>query len=229
MEYNQPQVGIAAVELLEAAGYLVILADKVCCGRPMISKGLLDQAKRNAETNVARLLPYVQRGVPIVGCEPSCLSAIRDEYPDLLRTQEARDMAKGTYLLEELLVKLHGEGKLALRFKETNAKAVFHGHCHQKALWGTAASLAALRLIPGLQVQELDAGCCGMAGAFGYEKEHYDVSMRIGEQRLFPAVRGQPDARIVVTGFSCTHQIADGTDRRPEHLAEVLRSALTKD
>ncbi|MBI2171260.1 MAG: FAD-binding protein [Chloroflexi bacterium] len=228
MEYNQPQVGVAAVELLEAAGYQVILADKVCCGRPMISKGLLEQARNNARINVQRLLPYVQRGVPVVGCEPSCLSAIRDDYPDLLRTQEARDVAKGAYLLEELLVKLKSEGKLTLTFRETKGKVLFHGHCHQKALWGTAASVAALRLIPGLEVQELDAGCCGMAGAFGYEKEHYDLSMKIGEQRLFPAVRSAPEARIAVTGFSCTHQIADGTGRRPEHVAEVLRGALAE-
>ncbi|MBI4338718.1 MAG: hypothetical protein HY680_02050 [Chloroflexi bacterium] len=226
MEYNQPQVGLAAVEILEAAGYQVVLADKVCCGRPMISKGLLAQAKRNAEVNVARLLPFVRQGVPIVGCEPSCLSALRDDYPDLLGTQEARDVARGTYLLEELLMKLKGEGKLALRFRETPGKVLFHGHCHQKALWGTSASLAALRLIPGLQVQEIDVGCCGMAGAFGYEKEHYDLSMKIGEQRLFPAVRSAPDARIAVTGFSCAHQIADGTGRRPEHVAEVLRGAV---
>ena len=226
MDYNQPQVGVAAVELLEAAGYEVLLADKVCCGRPMISKGLLDQAKHNAEINVERLHPYVQRGVPIVGCEPSCLSAIKDEYPDLLGTKEARDVAKNTYLLEELLLKLKAEGKLNLAFKETKDKVLFHGHCHQKALWGTAASLAALRLIPGLQVQEIDAGCCGMAGAFGYEKEHYDLSMRIGEQRLFPAVRSAPDARVVVAGFSCSHQIADGAGRRPEHLAVVLRGAM---
>ncbi len=227
MEYNHPEVGFAAVELLESAGYQVVLADKVCCGRPMISKGMLDEAKRNAAINVARLLPFVRAGVPVVGCEPSCLSAIRDEYPDLLRTQEARVVAKNTFLLEELLMKLKNEGKLNLRFRETKGTVLFHGHCHQKALWGTTASLAALRLVPGLDVQEIDAGCCGMAGAFGYEKEHYDVSMKIGEQRLFPAVRSAPeDATIAVTGFSCTHQIADGTGRTPQHLAVVLREAL---
>ena len=226
MDYNEPQVGQAAVELLEAAGYQVVLADKVCCGRPMISKGLLERARVNARTNVERLYPHAQAGVPIIGCEPSCLLTLRDEYPDLLGTQEARVVAENSFLLEEFLIKLHQDGQLDLRFKETPDRVVFHGHCHQKALVGTAASVAALRLVPGLQVEEVDSGCCGMAGAFGYEKEHYDISMAIGERRLFPAVRSAPEARIVITGVSCRHQVRDGTGRRPEHVAEVLWEAL---
>ncbi len=227
MDYNEPQVGRAAVELLEAAGYQVVLADdQVCCGRPMISKGMLDKAREHAMTNVARLYPYVQAGVPIVGCEPSCLLTLRDEYPDFLRSPEARAVADHSYLLDEFLVKLHQEGQLDLRFKETPGKVLFHGHCHQKALVGSAASVAALRLIPGLQVEEVDAGCCGMAGTFGYEKEHYDISMAIGEQRLFPAVRSAQEAQIAITGISCRTQIQDGTGRRPEHVAEILREAL---
>ncbi|MDO8749811.1 MAG: hypothetical protein Q7K03_01520 [Dehalococcoidia bacterium] len=135
-------------------------------------------------------------------------------------------MAEHTFLLDEFLMKLHSEGQLDLRFKETPGKVLFHSHCHQKALVGTASSLAALRLIPGLQVEEIDSGCYGMAGAFGYEKEHYDISMAIGERRLFPEVRSATEARIAITGFSCRTQIHDGTGRRPEHVVEILRGAL---
>jgi Fe-S oxidoreductase len=226
MDYNNPEVGRAAVGLLEAAGYEVVLADNVCCGRPMISKGLLERARDNARANVDLLYPYAQAGVPIVGCEPSCLLALRDEYPDLLRDDRARVVAEHTLLIDEFLVSLHARGELDLRFRETLGTVLFHGHCHQKALVGTASSLAALRLVPGLRVEEIDAGCCGMAGAFGYEREHYDISMAIGEQRLFPAVRAAPEARIAVTGVSCRHQLYDGTGRRAQHLVEVLREAL---
>jgi len=226
MDYNEPQVGRAAVELLEAAGYEVVLADKVCCGRPMISKGLLEQARENARTNVERLYPYAEVGVPIIGCEPSCLLTLKDEYPDLVRSPEARVVANSSYLFEEFLTKLHDDGQLDLTFKETRDKVLLHGHCHQKALVGSAVSAAALRLIPGLEVEEIDSGCCGMAGAFGYEREHYDMSMAIGEQRLFPAVRNAPEARIAITGFSCRHQVRDGTGRQAEHVVEILRGAL---
>ena len=228
MDYNSPEVGRAAVELLEAAGFQVVLADNVCCGRSMISKGMLERARDHARINVDRLYPYAKAGIPIVGCEPSCLLTLRDEYPDLLRDDASKAVAQHAVLLDELLVSLHDRGQLDLQFKETSEKVLFHGHCHQKALVGTAPSLAALRLVPGLQVEEIDAGCCGMAGAFGYEKEHYDLSMAIGEQKLFPAVRAAPDARIAVTGFSCRHQLSDGTGRRPQHLVELLREALVE-
>ena len=228
MDYNEPQVGRAAVELLEAAGYEVVLADKVCCGRPMLSKGMLERARDHARTNVDRLYPYAEAGVPIVGCEPSCLLTLRDEYPDLLRDDKARVVAEYAFLIDEFLVELHRHGELELRFKETAERVLLHGHCHQKALAGTAASLAALRLVPGLRVEEIDVGCCGMAGAFGYEREHYDISLAIGEQRLFPAVRDAPEARIAITGVSCRHQLRDGTGRRAQHLVEVLWEALVE-
>ena len=125
-------------------------------------------------------------------------------------------------------MKLHSEGRLGLRFKETPGKVLFHGHCHQKALVGTAASVAALRLIPGLLVEEVDSGCCGMAGAFGYEKEHYDLSMKIGEEALFPAIRAKDDDwEVAVMGVSCRQQIEHGTGRPTRHLVEVLRDSLS--
>jgi FAD/FMN-containing dehydrogenase/Fe-S oxidoreductase len=226
MDYNHPEVGKAAVELLEAAGYQIILADKVCCGRPMISKGMLEQARNYARINVDRLYSYAQAGLPIVGCEPSCLLTLRDEYPDLLRDEKSRLVANNSMLIEDFLISLHQNGKLSLRFKETTSKILFHGHCHQKALSGTSTSLAALRLIPGLQVEEIDSGCCGMAGAFGYEREHYELSMAVGAQKLFPAIAANPDAQIAINGVSCRHQILDGTNRQPRHIAEILREAL---
>ncbi len=225
-DYNEPQVGIATTELLESLGYRVVLAEKVCCGRPMISKGMLGKAKENARVNVERLYQFAKDGIPILGTEPSCLLTLRDEYPDLLGTEESRIVAENTYLLEELIVKLQREGKLNLEFKETEEKVLFHGHCHQKAAIGTAASVEALSLVPGLKVEVVDSGCCGMAGAFGYEKEHYEVSMDIGERSLFPTVRANPESRIAITGFSCRHQVQDGTNRKAEHVVEILRSLL---
>jgi len=172
MNYNYPSIGMAATTLLERAGFHVTLVDRKCCGRPMISKGMLDMAKANAQYNVELLYPYVERGAYIVGCEPSCLLTLRDEYPDLLRSPEADKVAEKALLLEEFLQLLQQDGRLELKFKETPKKILFHNHCHAKALVGTEPALAALRLVPGFQVEESDAGCCGMAGAFGYEKEH---------------------------------------------------------
>jgi len=227
MNYNYPSIGMAATKLLERAGFQVTLVDRKCCGRPMISKGMLDMAKSNAQYNVDLLYPHVQRGAYVVGCEPSCLLTLRDEYPDLLRNPEADRVAEKSLLLEEFLQMLQEEGRLDLKFKETPKKVLFHGHCHAKALVGTEPAMAALRMVPGFQVEESDAGCCGMAGAFGYEKEHYDVSMTIGGQRLFPAVSStDQEDEAVITGISCRQQIQHGTGRTPRHLAEVLAEAL---
>ena len=227
-QYNHPEVGMAVVELLERAGFELILPDRRCCGRSMLSKGLLDQAVANARHNVNVLYPYVQRGIKIVGWEPSCLLTLRDEYPDLLSGDKARAVAQNTYLLEELLVELSERGELDLEFQETPPHtALFHCHCQQKALVGSAPSLAALRLVPGYDVQEIDSGCCGMAGSFGFEKEHYDLSLAIGEQRLFPAIRAQEGHfDVIASGISCRQQIAHGTGVHAKTLTEVLRDAL---
>ena len=227
MNYNHPEVGKATVALLEAAGFKVVLAETKCCGRPMISKGLLDDAAANAAFNVSLLHAYASNGVPIVGCEPSCLLTFRDEYPEFVRDEQARTVAKNSYLIDEFLMKLHQEGKLDLDFKPLEKKVLFHAHCHQRSLSGTAASLGALRLPPGYQVELVNAGCCGMAGSFGYEKEHYDLSMTIGQEALFPAVNAKgPDWDIAVMGVSCRQQIEHGTGRKARHLAEVLADAL---
>jgi Fe-S oxidoreductase len=226
MNYNYPEVGRAAVELLEAAGQRVVLANAMCCGRPMLSKGFMAEAAANARYNVDLLHAYADQGIPIVGCEPSCLLTLRDEYPELAKDAKSKKVAQHAYLIDEYLMMLHEKGELDLKFSGESKKVLFHAHCHQKALAGTAASLGALRL-PGWEVELVNAGCCGMAGSFGFEKEHYDISMTIGGQALFPAVKAKGDDwEIAVMGVSCRQQIEDGAGRRARHLVEVLRDGL---
>jgi len=224
--YNAPQIGKAAVQLLERAGYAVKLVDKKCCGRPLISKGMLTEAKAHAAWNVERLLPYAERGVAIVGLEPSCLLTLRDEYVDLLRSDAARQVAKQSFLLEEFLERERRKG-LSLPFGANGRKALLHGHCHQKALVGTGPTVAALRWA-GFDVQEMDSGCCGMAGSFGFEIEHYDLSVALGNRRLVPAVKAAgPDVEVVAPGISCRQQIEHLAGRRAKHPAEVLWETLS--
>ena len=227
MNYNYPQVGKAAVAVLEQAGYSVTLADSLCCGRPMISKGLLSKAASNARRNVEQLYRYAEQGIPIVGCEPSCLLTLKDEYPDLVRDDKAKAVAENSYMIDEFLMMLHEKGELDLSFSTLEKKVVFHGHCHQKALMGTRHSMDLLRLPPGYNVEEINAGCCGMAGSFGYEAEHYDVSMDIGRLQLFPAVEAKDGSwEVAVMGVSCRQQIEHGTGRKSRHVVEVLQDAL---
>ncbi len=227
MEGNDPEVGIAATRVLERLGYGVMLVPKRCCGRPMLSQGMLEQAREHARRNVDILYPLAREGVPIVGCEPSCLLTLRDEYLSLLPGNErAKVVADRTMLFDELVASVAKEEDLSAVFAPHDGHVLFHPHCHQKALTGTAASEAALRLVPEARVEVVDAGCCGMAGAFGYETEHYDVSMTIGELALLPAVRANPDATVVTTGVSCRQQVEHGTGVRPLHLAEFLAGQL---
>ena len=228
--YYHPEVGQAAVRVLEALGYSVTVIERLgCCGRPLISKGQLGEAQVWARRNVEILASYAERGVPIVGTEPSCLLALRDEYPDLLRSPEARTVAGQALLLDELVAKLAGEDAEVrdLFGRAVGSQAVLHGHCHQKAIAGMDSTLAALGLVPGLETSLVDSACCGMAGSFGFETEHYDVSRQMGERSLFPAVAGAPsDAQVLITGVSCRQQIGHFTDRAPRHVAELLADAL---
>jgi len=222
--FTEPSVARAAVELLELAGWAVRLETTACCGRASLSKGLIDQARARAERMVARLAGY---GVPIVGVEPSCLLTLRDEYAALLPGDpRAQAVAAAVRLPEELLAAAVTEGRLTLARRD--ARILFHGHCHQKAITGTAATVALLRAIPGAEVAEVDAGCCGMAGSFGFEAEHYELSMRIGGLRLFPAIRAEPpDTVIAASGVSCRQQIAHGTGRVARHPLEIVRDAVS--
>lgn len=229
VEYHYPQLGRSAVEILEHAGYEVVLVDKKCCGRPMISKGLLDEAKVNALHNVAQLKPYVERGVPVVGVEPSCILTLAEDYRDLIPSPDTEAVADAVQTMDQFLEGLIAQGKLNFGEgkQEKTTEYLFHGHCHQKALVGTSHALAVLKSLPGANVKEIDSGCCGMAGSFGYEKEHYEVSIAIGEQRLFPAVRGAaPDSVVVADGLSCRQQIKHGTSRKALHLVEVVAKML---
>ncbi|MFQ5340590.1 MAG: FAD-binding and (Fe-S)-binding domain-containing protein [Anaerolineae bacterium] len=226
--YNQPSIGQAAVKVLVAAGYEPILVERrKCCGRPMISKGLLKEAKANAEHNIDLLAPYAEAGIPIIGLEPSCLLTLRDEYPELADDPRAGIVAENSFLIEEFITQLLDEGELDLQFNGNKpAKVLVHGHCHQKALAGTAPTLRMLGLM-GCEVEEVDSGCCGMAGSFGFEVEHYDISMKIGEMRLLPAVRAAASTTaIAAAGISCRQQIAHGAGRTARHPIEILADAL---
>ncbi len=228
MNFNHPESGKAAVKLLEALGYHVVLAERVCCGRPMVSAGLLDQAIENARRNVAALSPYVASGVKIVGCESSCILTLRDEYPDLLGGDStAKAVANAALLLEEVLVDASRDGGQQIDWSDRSADIMLHVHCHERALVGTTQALSALNMPPNYHVELIDAGCCGMAGSFGYAKEHYDVSLQVGEDRLFPALRrASNDTQFAVTGVSCKQQIEDEISRPALFLAEPLADAI---
>ena len=230
MEHFYPEVGRAAVQVLEALGYQVTLvSQKRCCGRPLISKGMLHKAKAWARQNVDALLPYAREGVPIVGVEPSCLLTFRDEYIDLLGDEAARTVASQAFLLEELVTQAVAQdpGAAGAFGSDGLSGLLVHGHCHQKALTGMGSTLQALQLA-GYPAEVVDAGCCGMAGAFGFEAEHYDISRAMGAHRLFPALEAPQasDKQVAVTGMSCRQQISHFTSRRPRHVAEYLAAAL---
>ncbi len=226
--YHQPRVARAAVELLEAAGCVVELAGQRCCGRPLISKGLVGAARQAARRTVDRLGPLAAAGIPIVGLEPSCILTLRDEYLYLLPDDpRARQVAEQALTLEELLVRLDREGRLDLELTTEPRDVLLHGHCHQKALVGTGPALRALGLPPNYRVCEIDSGCCGMAGSFGYEREHYELSLAMAERRLLPAVReASGETLIVANGTSCRQQILHGAGRGAMHPAEALRLVL---
>jgi len=232
LSYHRPQLGRATVEVLSAMGYQVLIEKaRKCCGRPMISKGLLTQARENAAHNVALLKEHARRGTPIVGVEPSCIACFKDEYPDLLRSEEARLVAANSFFFEEFVTRPDNLERLRekLSAAPATARVLVHSHCYQKSMGTSGLVLEMLRLIPGSEVSEIPSGCCGMAGAFGYEKEHYEVSMAIGEQVLFPAVRAAGEqTTIVAAGTSCREQIKDGTGRRALHPIEALAANLRK-
>ncbi|HET7094125.1 MAG TPA: FAD-linked oxidase C-terminal domain-containing protein, partial [Thermomicrobiales bacterium] len=230
--YNYPRIGAAAVKLLEAAGFEVVVEERrACCGRPMLSKGLIDDARKVARANIAALADYARQGIPIVGTEPSCILTLRDEYASLLPDDaDVEAVASQSFMIDELLAKLDADGDLGIVWQaESGPEVLFHGHCHQKSLIGIGPSMAILRAA-GCDAHESGAGCCGMAGSFGYEAEHYDLSRKIGEDRLFPAVNAaQPETVIAIAGVSCRQQIEHFTDRRTRHIAEVLASRIAPD
>ena len=232
-EYSEPHIGLAARDVLTASGISVRLERHVCCGRPLISQGLLGPARELAATNAARLHDTAQRGESIVFLEPSCLSAVREDAPALLRgelQEKARVVAAASMLFEEFLERECQAGRAALSLRAGPSSVLLHSHCHQRSMGLTAAARALLSRIPETTVIDPDAGCCGMAGSFGYTREHYDVSRTIGELKLFPAARALPvGATMVAAGTSCRHQVAHFTTVTAVHPAVLLKSLLKAD
>ncbi|RMD92602.1 MAG: oxidoreductase, partial [Calditrichaeota bacterium] len=179
--------------------------------------------------NVEKLYPFVEQGIPIVGCEPSCILTFRDEYHDLLNDPRVQAVAQNTFLIEEFILKLQEDGHLNLAFRAAEKQFLLHGHCHAKALVGITPTEKFLQMIPQAKVEVVDSGCCGMAGAFGFEKEHYQISLAMGRRRLFGAVGSKDDRwAIVAPGVSCRQQIEHGTGRRAKHPVEVVVEHLVK-
>jgi len=234
--YFEPDNLRAAVQVLEAGGYRVDIARSpdggrpLCCGRTFLAVGMVDEARKEARRMIEVLKPYAERGVPVVGLEPSCLLTLRDEYLVLgLGDDEVGVLAARADLFEEFLADELDAGRLRLPLRALpDAKALLHGHCHQKAFAAMPAVQRVLEQIPGLQVESVESSCCGMAGAFGYEAAHYDLSMKMGEAGLLPKVRGAASSTLIVAdGTSCRHQIRDRTGREPLHVARVLQRALS--
>jgi FAD/FMN-containing dehydrogenase/Fe-S oxidoreductase len=227
--YYNPGVGVAGVKVLQKAGCAPTLAPNVCCGRPLISQGLLAEARELAARNAEALIPAVDRGAAIVFFEPSCLSAVREDAPALLRGETARTarrVAESAMLFEDFMDR-NWPSDLALSAGPSTI--LLHGHCHQKAMGLLAPAMRLLARIPGANVIDLDAGCCGMAGSFGYLREHFDVSRAIGERRLLPAARAlTADAVLVASGVSCRHQVEDFTTARAVHPAELLHTLIAE-
>ena len=232
--YFEPEIARAALKVLGAAGYQVQLlrpldgGHPLCSGRTFLAVGMVDEARFEAQRVLEAAKPYVERGVPIIGLEPSCLLTLRDEFKSMIPGAETDALSERALLLEEFLAQQHQAGNLQLNLKSISARrAIVHGHCHQKAFATMSAMQQALALVPDLEVEVIDSGCCGMAGAFGYEASHLEVSMKMAELSLLPAVRAADlDTLVIANGTSCRHQIYDGAQRESLHLACVLQSAL---
>ncbi|MCB0852184.1 MAG: FAD-binding oxidoreductase, partial [Bacteroidetes bacterium] len=224
LNYHEPHIGISALELLNSCGYEVILANVGCCQRPKISHGFLREAKAGGMKTAQGLKPWFDQGLKVVVCEPSCASALNDDLPDLIDDQElARQLKEQVVMIDVFLMQEMEVGRLDGKFEALSAQISIHGHCHQKALYGTGAMKMILKNT-GAEVSEIPSVCFGMAASFGYEKEHYDLSQKIGEEVLFPAVREAGDETAVIAcGFSCRHQIADFTGKKAVHWVEVVR------
>jgi Fe-S oxidoreductase len=230
--YFEPENARAAERVLNRAGYCVISPDPasgrpLCCGRTFLSAGLVDEARREARRMLDALNPYLEAGTPVVGLEPSCLLTLRDEFPAILPGVQAKALAARAQLFEEFVESERAAGRFQLPLTPMEGRAaLLHGHCHQKAFDTVGAAAKALQLIPGLRVEILDSTCCGMAGSFGYEAEHYEISLKIGELGVLPGIRAaSADMLLAANGTSCRHQIADATGREACHLVRILDDA----
>ena len=230
----------AALGVLEAAGYSVHISTKdalsgtqghLCCGRTFLANGMVEQARQQAQELVDALIPFAQKGIAIVGLEPSCLLTLRDEALVLGLGESAELVSQQAVLFEEFLANELKAGKLEVlkqNLKSAEKNILLHGHCHQKAFGLMPSVLEVIQLIPQAKPQLIESSCCGMAGSFGYEASHLDVSMQMAELSLLPAIRQQSDAIVVADGTSCRHQIADGAAREAIHVAKLLSDHLLR-
>ncbi|RMF70015.1 MAG: hypothetical protein D6740_08840 [Alphaproteobacteria bacterium] len=221
---HDSHLGRAAARVLQRLGYDVEVVAAGCCQRPRISHGHLRQAVAHGSRTVERLRPWLEAGVPVLVLEPSCASAFTDDLADLLPDEAlAQKLKTGVHFLDAWLADALRRGEVRPPWKtdEPAGRILVHGHCHQKALWSTADTVTLLQALPGAEVTEIPSGCCGMAGSFGYEKGHYELSRKIAEAALLPAIRKEPEATVVAPGFSCRHQIADFAGRQARHWVEV--------
>ncbi|MGI9551945.1 MAG: FAD-binding and (Fe-S)-binding domain-containing protein, partial [Aurantibacter sp.] len=225
LNYHEPHIGISTLELLNSCGYEVILAHVGCCQRPKISHGFLRDAKRDGVKTIEGLKQFLDLGLKVVVCEPSCASALNDDLPDLIANQEVADQLKnGVMMIDIFLAKEYENGGLNVDFEPVSDGVAIHGHCHQKALYGTHTMKSLLKNHKSV-ISEIPSGCCGMAGSFGYEKEHYELSKKIGDEILFPAIGNLKDTHdLVACGFSCRHQIAHFTKAKPKHFVEAIKA-----
>jgi Fe-S oxidoreductase len=230
--YFESENAYAAERVLTRAGYQVLSPDPphgrpLCCGRTFLSAGLMVEARVEARRILDALAPHVAAGTPIIGLEPSCLLTLRDEFRVILPGAETKGLAERVQLFEEFVDSEREAKRFRLPLSPREGRtALLHGHCHQKAFGTVAAAVRALRLIPGLAVETLDATCCGMAGSFGYEAEHYEMSLKIGELGVLPKMRAAaPDTLLAANGTSCRHQIADGAGREARHIVRILDDA----
>ena len=229
--YNDAHIGIKAVQLLNALGYAVVIPVHEESGRTWLSKGLVRKAKIIANKNIELLSGLVTSDRPLIGIEPSAILTFRDEYPDLATDQNlvaAENLSRNSFYIDEFLAKEMAAGNITQdKFTSNSKSLLLHGHCQQKAIGSIADSVAVLSFPSNFKVETIPSGCCGMAGSFGYEKEHYDVSMQIGELVLFPKVRNNvTTCTVAAPGTSCRHQIKDGTGQKALHPVEILFESL---
>jgi Fe-S oxidoreductase len=229
--YNDTAIGIKAIQLLQRLGYEVEIPTHLESGRTWLSKGLVRDAKKIINKNISLLQHLISADSPLVGLEPSAILTFRDEYVDLAddaHLETAKRMAKQVFTIEEFIASEMALGRISSeQFTTAPRKIMLHGHCQQKALSSTSHTVKMLSLPKNYRVETIPSGCCGMAGSFGFEKEHYDLSMQIGELVLFPTVRNQPaEVLIAAPGTSCRHQVHDGTGKKAYHPVEILFDAL---
>ncbi len=223
IEFHDQSIGHKAIKLLEYLGYTIELIQKSCCQRPAISKGLLDHAKKNGLQTLERIEPFLKQNIPVLVCEPSCATALKDDLIDLMDDDKWLHLSENIYLIEDFLVTEIKQGNLQKEIPLRKAKYIFHGHCHQKSIFTTNSVHELFKNRENIEFKEIESSCCGMAGSFGYEKNHYDFSEKMARMKLIPAIENSdPNTHVIAQGFSCRHQIKDFSGRLATHWVEIV-------